>query len=1157
MESKMKRNILIIMLFSCIILISSTPHPVNVQVALSGGGHPDTLIFEAWRNNDFTEILNNDTPDCFYPNGDFWLVQIQCGAFDSWVAGDILHVQVYDPDTSEGGEGEYTLTWDNIQVFLIGNGGLILEYIPPLVFTLPEDFITDEDEPLTINFNEFSSSYLGDELSLSYSGNEDIAVDINGLSVTFSSEENWFGEELISFEIADEHSNVETGEVLVTIESVNDAPEFDIPVPGYTMDEDESLVVDFSGFYSDVDDEVLTLSASGNVNIEVFIASGEVTFIPADNWNGSEIITFTVTDNRSRESTSDDVEVTVNPINDAPNINLPEEFSFLVGSEYIEDLSGLIWDVDGDELILTVMGNNQINPVFDDLFVTFEVPAGWHGSETMVFTVNDDQTRSVASDTVTVQILAMSDTYLELPAIEINDGESFNVDMTCSMLYEEWSITSFSMNIVYDPYVLAWDDYNLDYSFLTNDNILIMEEIPGNIQIDYLYYLPLTGNGVLFTLEFDTICHGESTLDIQDAVFNEEAVSNIIDGQVVVNDIGLTHPPVAIAGLDQTAEELTQVQLDGSASFDPDGDDITYSWTAPPAIVFDDASLQSPVITAPDVSEDTEYLINLVCSDGNYYSAPDMVIITVLYVNHAPEIELPDELAFPEDSVYVVDFEPYISDIDPDMLVLSVDGNSEIAVDITGMEVTFSAPENWNGSETMTFTINDNVVRLIDTDEIIVNVEAVNDIPIADAGEDMNGHDGSVITLDASGTYDVEGNELTYIWIAPGGVMLDDPYSINPSFTAPQVVDPMDYTFILQVNDDQSPEIDSDEIVVTVFDDEPALLQVDYLPDNQVLFTWLAPGTGGSGEELDQGFEGPVVPAGWSNIDNDGDGYGWYIASDSPHSGTNCIASASYMNSAPLEPDNWLITPGIELGGLSMLHFWIAADDQYHFSEHYSVRLSITGTAPEDFTELLFEETLENIEWQQHEISLSNWAGETAHIAWVHHDCTDELMLKLDDVQILNAAGTRELTGYNVYLDDIFEDVVEEREYTFSDVVGEHTAGVEAVYDDDVSERVTIVIEPVPNSEIDILPAVSSLNSIYPNPFNPETTIEYALAEAGNVKISVYNLKGQKVAELLNSPMEAGIHQKVWIADNSSSSVYFVRFQTTEVNQIQKMILLK
>lgn len=1153
----MKKNIIFLLLFSCIILFASTPHPVNVQIAFSGGGNPDTLIFEAWRNNNLSEIINNDTPDCFYPNGSQHLLQIQCGAFNSWVAGDILHVQVYDPYTSEGGEGEYVLNWDNMQIFYIADGGIILEYIPPLGFELPENFVTDEDEPLTIDFNEFSSSYLGDELSLTYSGNEEIDVEINGLSVTFTGAENWFGTEIISFELSDEHSHVENDQVTVTFLSVNDAPEFEIPVPGYSLDEDESLVVDFSGFYSDVDNAELFLSASGNVNIQVIIESGEVTFIPAENWNGTEMITFTVSDEISRESASDDVEVTVNPLNDAPNINLPAEFSFLFGSEYVADISGMVWDVDGDDLEVTVTGNNQINPVINDLTVTFVVPGGWHGSETMVFTVDDNQSRSVASDTVTVMILAMSDTYLELPEIEINDGESFNVDMTCSMLYEEWSITSFSMNIEYDPYVLAWDSYTLDYSFITNDNVLIMEEIPGNIQIDYLYYLPLTGNGVLFTLEFDTICNGESILDIQNAVFNEETVSNIIDGQVTVIDIGLTHPPVAIAGLDQTVEELNQVQLDGSASFDPDGDDITYSWTGPPQIVFDDPSLESPSFTAPEVSEDTEYIINLVCSDGSFYSTPDMVIVTVQYVNHAPQIELPEAITFPEDSVLVADFAPYINDIDPDELTLSVTGNIEIEVQIDGMEVTFSAPANWFGSETLTFTINDNIQRLIDTDEIIIIVESVNDVPEANAGADLNGHDGSVITLDASASFDVEGDELTYIWIAPGGIMLDDPYSITPSFTAPQVIDPMDYTFTLQVNDDQSPETDSDEVVVTVFDDEPALPRVELLPNNQALFTWLAPGTGGSGEELDQGFEGPVIPAGWSNIDNDNDGYGWYILSESPHSGTNCIASASYMNNSALTPDNWLITPAIELGGLSALHYWVAAEDQYHYNEHYSVKISITGTAPEDFTELLFEETLENTNWQQHEISLSNWAGESAHIAWVHHDCTNQLLLKLDDVQILNTDRNRELTGYNVYLDELLEDTVEEREYTFTGVDGEHTAGVEAVYDDGESERVSIVFNHNPISGDGIIPAVSRINSIYPNPFNPETTIEYNLAQQGNVTISVYNIKEQKVAELVNETQPAGGYQIVWNATGRSSGVYFIRFHAGEVNEINKLLLLK
>ncbi|MCF7920671.1 MAG: choice-of-anchor J domain-containing protein [Candidatus Cloacimonetes bacterium] len=1158
----MKIIFFLIFLMLCMEMFAPTPHPLDIEVAYEGGVYPDTLIFQAWRTVNPNNILNNNSPDCFYPTGQTtWYLQIQCGSFTTWDAGDIVHVEVYDPNTSEGGSGDYTLNYDNFQLFPVGSGGIVLAYVPPLSFSLPENFHINEDDILEVDFGQYMMSLFGDELSLSHFGNSEIDVDINGSDVTFSAPENWWGTELITFIVVDQHANVENDQINIIFDSVNDPPVFDIPVPSFTINEDDSLWVDFSPFFSDVDNYNLTLTCSGNDNIDVQITVGEVVFHPDPDWNGSEVITFIVSDGVTRASASDEVEVIVNPINDAPVVNIPDSFSFLFGSEYIQDLTGMIWDVDGDELDISVSGNQQITPVIDGLLVTFETPTGWHGSETMEFCVDDNQQRDVVCDTVTVNILALDDTYLGLPVIEIDDGESFTVDLEISQLFEEWSVVGFSLTIEYDPYVLSWMGYSTANTIIGSGTVLVQEDVPGYIEISYMYYLPLTGAGALLHLDFDTFCFGESELDIQNVLFSTVALTNITDGYVTVNDIGLEHPPVALAGLDQTVDELTDVHLDGSASFDPDGDIITYLWTAPPQITLQNATTSTPSFTAPDVTEDTDFMINLVCSDGTFNSPADMLIVTVLYVNHAPVIMLPDNLSFPEDGSLIVDFSAYITDIDPDDLTLDVSGNSDIMVDITDLQVTFSAAENWFGSEIMTFTIDDNLGRLTDSDDIEIIVEPVNDAPEADAGDDQMAHDGQIVTLDATGSSDIEGDELTFMWIAPGGIMLSDPYSANPTFTAPQTTDPEDYTFTLQVSDDQTRETDTDEVIITIFDDEPALPQYELLPDNEVLFTWLAPGTGGSGEELEQGFEGLVIPQGWMNIDHDGDGYGWYILNQTPHSGTKCIASASFWNNNALEPDNWLLTPQIEIGGISTLQFWISADDQYHYSEHYSVLLSTTDTALASFTELLHSETLINDQWHEVNIPLVDYAGENVYIAFVHHDCTDQLLLKLDDVRIYNAGRdnriTRDLTGYNVYYDEGWQGFTEERSFLFTGVYGPHTAGVEAVYDDGNSEIISIDFDHTPAVDEDLIPEMTSLQATYPNPFNPQTTIDFDLAKDEKVIINIFNVKGQKITELVKATLPAGNHKVVWNAGNNPSGLYFVQLKTAELSLINKIILMK
>jgi predicted outer membrane repeat protein len=89
------------------------------------------------------------------------------------------------------------------------------------------------------------------------------------------------------------------------------------------------------------------------------------------------------------------------------------------------------------------------------------------------------------------------------------------------------------------------------------------------------------------------------------------------------------------------------------------------------------------------------------------------------------------------------------------------------------------------------------------------------------------------------------------------------------------------------------------------------------------------------------------------------------------------------------------------------------------------------------------------------------------------------------------------------------------------------------------------------------VPVVSKIKAIYPNPFNPETTIEYQLAQPGKTSIEVYNIRGQKMAILLNEEQKAGIHSYKWNADGQSSGVYFVRIKSGTFGDMKKVILLK
>ena len=84
----------------------------------------------------------------------------------------------------------------------------------------------------------------------------------------------------------------------------------------------------------------------------------------------------------------------------------------------------------------------------------------------------------------------------------------------------------------------------------------------------------------------------------------------------------------------------------------------------------------------------------------------------------------------------------------------------------------------------------------------------------------------------------------------------------------------------------------------------------------------------------------------------------------------------------------------------------------------------------------------------------------------------------------------------------------------------------------------------------------------YPNPFNPETTIQFNLIADGKVQLDIYNIKGQKVKQLVNDQLSAREHSVVWDGEDSnnkrvSSGIYLYRLQTPTKILTKKMLLLK
>jgi len=107
------------------------------------------------------------------------------------------------------------------------------------------------------------------------------------------------------------------------------------------------------------------------------------------------------------------------------------------------------------------------------------------------------------------------------------------------------------------------------------------------------------------------------------------------------------------------------------------------------------------------------------------------------------------------------------------------------------------------------------------------------------------------------------------------------------------------------------------------------------------------------------------------------------------------------------------------------------------------------------------------------------------------------------------------------------------------------------------------IVEVLTDNDDNTAPALSTkLGGNYPNPFNPETTISYSLKDAQDVKIEIYNVKGQLVRTLINETQAAGDHKVIWTGTDNrnrpvASGLYYYKMTAGKYSSSKKMILMK
>ncbi|WP_348611612.1 PKD domain-containing protein [Halobaculum rarum] len=362
------------------------------------------------------------------------------------------------------------------------------------------------------------------------------------------------------------------------------------------------------------------------------------------------------------------------------------------------------------------------------------------------------------------------------------------------------------------------------------------------------------------TFEVDTSGMAPNEYDF-DVVTDDDTSSGTLTVEPSTPD---NRPPSADAGNDKRVTEGSTVTLDAGGSSDPDGDDLSYDWTqtAGPTADLEDVDTATPSFDAPNVDEETTLTFELTVSDGKQ-TASDTVSVTVEdSTETAPEpdpadfrvknLDAPDSVTN-GDSITVsaeitndggvkekqtVGFRLDTDDdgdLEEDETIatreVSLDPGESTTVTFAGVTTDSLSPEEYLHG---VFTDDDSATATITIEEQ-QDQQPSNRAPDADAGDDRTVEAGTSLELDASGSSDPDGDDLSYDWTQIDGptVDLEDADTATPTFDAPNVDEETTLTFELTVSDGDTHDTETVEVTVnpseTEEESDETYYQVDFV----------------------------------------------------------------------------------------------------------------------------------------------------------------------------------------------------------------------------------------------------------------------------------------------------------------------------------------
>jgi VCBS repeat-containing protein len=590
-----------------------------------------------------------------------------------------------------------------------------------------------------------------------------LTLNING-SFTYRPAANFHGTDSFTYRAFDGALRSELTTVTITINSVNDAPVANNN--SYSTDEDTTLNVPVPGTTgilgndTDADGDTLTaeLVSGPSRGTLTLNENGSFTYTPGENFNGTDSFTYKAFDGAARSASAATVTLTVRAVNDAPIATQGLEFSTM--EEQALNAKVTATDVDGDALTFTVdsaptWGTLNLNSNGNFTYTPF---VNFRSGDTFRFKVSDGQLSDTARVVITVQ--------------NVNDAP---VAYGVNIYMDE---DTFVTDRVFDAQDIDGDA--LRYTVLPNEN-------PGEFTYSstagkFNYRPPADFNG--------TVVYYYKANDGQ-LDSNESTVTFHVSA---VNDA-----PVAASGSASTDEDTA---LSGQVSAaDVDGDSLTYSSVDQPdhgKLEFADDGIYT---YTPNLNFNGTDSFTFRASDGNAESNVATISISVQPVNDAP-VAASGSASTDEDTALTG--QVTATDVDSSSLIYSavdLPANGTLVFGDDGAYI-YTPNLNYNGTDSFTFKASDGSLDS-NVATIDITVRPINDAPVTRAGADAAIDEGGTASFDGRGSFDVDGDSLTYFWEFGDGATATGPTASH------RYPESGEYTISLTVSDGAASSTDT------------------------------------------------------------------------------------------------------------------------------------------------------------------------------------------------------------------------------------------------------------------------------------------------------------------------------------------------------------